>query len=54
VADSFELLMMTPGEKVIAVGTLSVMNTILLAISGLLGAGSLVASVPLATAIAQQ
>jgi len=46
--------MMTPGEKVTALGTLSVMNLSMLIVSGYLGAGAVVATVPLATLIAHQ
>ena len=46
--------MMTPGEKVIAVGVLSTMNLAMLLVSGFLAAGSLIATIPLATAILHQ
>lgn len=46
--------MMTPGEKVTAVGMLAMINLSMLLVSGYFAAGSLVATLPMATLIVHQ
>ncbi|WP_169302342.1 hypothetical protein [Halorientalis salina] len=46
--------MMTPGEKVTALGMLAMINGSLLLLSGYLAAGALIATVPFATVVAHQ
>lgn len=46
--------MMTPGEKVIAIGMLGLINTVMLAFSAFLAAGTLIATLPFATLVAHQ
>jgi hypothetical protein len=46
--------MMSSGEKVVAVGAIGFMNAGILALSGILGAGALFVSLPMATAIYHQ
>jgi len=54
VAEQEQVDMMSPGEKVVAVGAIGFMNAGILALSGILGAGALFVSLPMATAIYHQ